>query len=372
MNGFRTGLASASASQKWVALVALAFAAGLVYALGPILTPFVAGALLAYLTDPVADRLEDRGLSRVWSVVVVFLTLTAVGIVTILVVAPALEQQIERLIDNLPALAVWVKSTALPFLREKFGIRIKLNNLDQITALLGQHWQQAGGIAAAIASSLSHSGMVVLNWLMNLLLIPVVTFYLLRDWDVLMEKIRDLFPRRFVPVATRLASESDAVLSAFLRGQFTVMLALSAIYTVGLYIVGLDVAMLIGAFAGMVSFVPYMGVIVGVVAGCLAAVSQYGEMWATLPVLAVFGVGQMLEGMVLTPKLVGDRVGLHPVAVIFAVLAGGQLFGFLGVLLALPTASVVMVLLRHVHDIYMDSDLYGNDRQGQTSEEGST
>lgn len=348
-----------ASAQKWWGLSAIVFAGWLIYLLAPVLMPFVAGALLAYLTDPMADRLEAQGLSRTTAVAVVFVTLIAVTLVVLLVVGPTLEQQIERLIDNLPAFAAWTKSTALPWLKDRFGIRIKLNNLDQITALLGQHWQQAGGVAAAIFSSLSRSGAIILSWAMNLLLIPVVTFYMLRDWDVMVEKFRDLLPRRYIPVINKLASESDTVLSAFLRGQFSVMLALAAIYTLGLYAVGLDLALLVGAVAGMVSFVPYLGVIVGLISGCLAAISQYGDIWALIPVLVVFSIGQLLEGMILTPRLVGDRVGLHPVSVIFSVLAGGQLFGFLGVLLALPMASVVMVLLRHIHDIYKDSDLYG-------------
>jgi predicted PurR-regulated permease PerM len=354
-------------SRPWLGLAALTLTAWLVYLLAPILTPFVAGALLAYVTDPLADRLESKGLTRIWSVVIVFLSLIVASVVAVLVIAPTLEQQIENLIDNLPALTAWTKSTALPWLRDRFGIRIKLNNLDQISGLLGQHWQQAGGIAATLFSSLSHSGVVVLHWVMNLLLIPVVTFYLLRDWDLLVAKFHDLLPRRYTSTVGRLALESDAVLSAFLRGQFTVMLALAAIYSLGLYLIGLDLALLIGFLAGMLSFVPYMGVIVGLGSGCLAAISQFGDIWAVIPVLVVFGIGQLLEGMVLTPKLVGDRVGLHPVAVIFAVLAGGQLFGFLGVLLALPAASVVMVLLRHVHDLYKDSDLYGDGAKSVTA-----
>jgi predicted PurR-regulated permease PerM len=269
-----------------------------------------------------------------------------------------LEHQLSRLVDNLPAYVAWIKSTVLPWLRAKFGIRLKIGNLDQIIALLSDYWRQAGGTAASVFSSLSHSGAVAVAWLINLFLIPVVTFYLLRDWDTMVGHIRDLLPRRYEPTIARLAREADEVLSAFLRGQFLVMLALSAIYTTGLWLVDLDLALLIGMIAGLISFVPYMGAIVGILSGCVAAVVQFGDVWSVLPVLAVFGVGQLLEGTVLTPKLVGDRIGLHPVAVIFAVLAGGQLFGFLGVLLALPMASVIMVLIRHIHDLYKDSELY--------------
>ncbi len=208
-------------------------------------------------------------------------------------------------------------------------------------------------------SSVSHSGGVIAEWLMNLLLIPVVTFYLLRDWDGLIAKVHDLLPRRVAPTATKLAGEVDTVLAAFVRGQFYVMLALGGIYSIGLWMTGLDVALLIGMLAGLVSFVPYLGSIVGIVMACVAALVQFHELIQLVPVAIVFIIGQSLEGMVLTPMLVGDKIGLHPVAVMFAVLAGGQLFGFLGILLALPVASVIMVLLRHVHDLYRYSDFYG-------------
>lgn len=356
-------------SQKWLALAGMAGAGWLIYLLAPVLTPFVAGALLAYFTDPLVDRLEAVGLKRIWAVVVVFAVGMLAAALVVFFVAPVLEHQISRLIDNLPAYAGWIKSTMLPWLRAKFGIRLKIGNLDQMTALISDYWRQSGGSAASLFSSLSHSGAVVLSWLMNLLLIPVVTFYLLRDWDTMVGHVRDLLPRRYEPTMARLAGEADEVLSAFLRGQFLVMLALGAIYTAGLWLIDLDLALLIGMIAGLISFVPYMGAIVGILSGCVAAVVQFGDVWSVLPVLAVFGVGQLLEGTVLTPKLVGGRIGLHPVAVIFAVLAGGQLFGFLGVLLALPMASVVMVLIRHVHDLYKESGLYGDapDRAGEKS-----
>jgi len=346
-------------SQKWLIFAGLAGLGWLVYLLSPVLTPFVAGGLLAYLTDPLADRLEALGMRRTPAVLVVFGAVTLATALALLVLLPLLEHQVDRLVDNLPVFAVWLKSKALPLLRDRYGLRIQLNSLDQISALLGKYWQEAGGVAATVLDSLSRSGLVILSWLMNLLLIPVVTFYLLRDWDKMVSQINDLLPRRWAPIIDRLAVEVDEVLSAFLRGQFTVMLALGAIYSIGLWLAGLDLALLIGLFAGLVSFIPYMGATFGMVSASVAAIAQFGDLWSLVPVLAVFAVGQTLEGTVLTPKLVGDRIGLHPVAVIFAVLAGGQLFGFLGVLLALPTASVVMVLVRHAHELYLGSQLYG-------------
>jgi predicted PurR-regulated permease PerM len=193
----------------------------------------------------------------------------------------------------------------------------------------------------------------------NVLLVPVVTFYLLRDWRGLTTRLLELVPRRVEPEVARLARAADDMLGAFMRGQLAVMVALGTIYSVGLWFVGLDLAFLIGMLAGLLSFVPYLGFAVGIVAAGVAAIMQFHEWLPLVYVLLVFGVGQILEGTVLTPWLLGDRIGLHPVAVIFAVLAGGQLFGFVGVLLALPAAAVIMVLLRYAHERYLQSSLYG-------------
>ena len=215
-----------------------------------------------------------------------------------------------------------------------------------------------GGIAAGIMKSVTQSGLVFLAWLANLVLIPVVTFYLLREWDVLVARVGELLPRRVEPTIAMLARDCDEVLGAFFRGQLSVMLALGIIYSAGLWLVGLDLALLIGLVAGLLSFVPYLGFALGLLMAVIATVAQYHDLFHLVPIVLVFGVGQMLEGMVLTPYLVGDRIGLHPVAVIFAVMIGGQLFGFFGVLLALPVAAVVMVLLRYAHRQYRDSELY--------------
>jgi predicted PurR-regulated permease PerM len=200
--------------------------------------------------------------------------------------------------------------------------------------------------------------MTVVGWVLNLVMVPVVAFYLLRDWDDLVERIHALIPRSIEPVVARLARESDDVLGAFLRGQLSVMLVLGAFYGIGLWLVGVSIGPLIGMIAGLISFVPYLGAITGVVMGVIAALVQYQDWAHVLLVLGVFAIGQTLEGYVLVPKLVGDKIGLHPVAVIFAVLAGGELFGFLGVLLALPAASVVMVVLRYLYERYTASELY--------------
>ncbi|MGZ5007765.1 MAG: AI-2E family transporter [Methylobacter sp.] len=345
-------------SQKWLVFTFIAGSAWLVYLLAPVLMPFALAAMLAYLGDPLTDKLETYRLSRTKAVLVVFSAMTLVLVLVLLLLVPLLESQVENFLDNLPAYAAWLNETVIPWLQARFHLGIRPVNLNQIVNLIKGHWEQAGGMAASIMSSVSYSGGVLAEWLMNLLLIPVVTFYLLRDWDVLVVKVSDLLPRRIEPTVSKLAREVDTVLGAFVRGQFYVMLALGSIYTIGLWMTGLDLALLIGMSAGLVSFVPYLGSIVGIVTACVATLVQYHDLVRLVPVAIVFIVGQSMEGMVLTPMLVGDKIGLHPVAVMFAVLAGGQLFGFLGILLALPVASIVMVLLRHVHDLYRYSDFY--------------
>jgi predicted PurR-regulated permease PerM len=345
---------TAARTPKIFLLAAILGLGWLIYLLAPILTPFVAGALLAYLNDPLADRLEALGLKRQTAVIAVCAVLIlAVGLALLLVI-PLLAEQIGSFIDNLPAYSRWFQTTAVPWVQKHLGIRLRGINLEQVAGMLSAHWQQAG----SVVSSLSHSGAAVISGAMNLILIPVVFFYLLRDWDLMVRHVCELLPRPWAPNAAMLAAESDEVLSAFFRGQLTVMAALGTIYSVGLWLVGLNLALLIGIFAGLISFIPYAGSLTGVVLASVAALMQFGDLWSVVQVIGVFTVGQMLEGTWLTPWLVGNKIGLHPVAVIFAVLAGGQLFGFLGVLLALPVASVIMVLIRHIHDLYKSSDLY--------------
>ncbi len=346
-------------SQKWFLLALAVLGGWLVYQLSPVLMPFVVSAILAYLGDPLTDRLETYRLSRTQAVSVVFSTMALVLVLVFFMLVPQLESQIADAINNLPAYATKINSDVLPWLEQRFKLTLKPIQINELINMLNSHWQKAGGMVASTMSSVTHSGSVIVAWLMNLLLIPVVTFYLLRDWDILVARIYDLLPRRIAPVTAKLAGEVNTVLSAFLRGQFYVMLALGCIYSVGLWVVGLDLALLIGILAGLVSFVPYLGAIVGIISACIAALVQFHEMTPLISVAVVFLIGQALEGTVLTPKLVGDKIGLHPVAVIFSVLAGGQLFGFLGILLALPMASIVMVFLRHVHDLYKDSEFYG-------------
>lgn len=349
-------------SQKWLLLALVAGIGYLVYLLAPILTPFAIAALFAYLGDPITDRLETLGLKRTTAVVLVFLLLTLAVGTFVLILVPLLEGQIVQLVKRLPAIVDWLQQHVKALAVRYFDTELKLPAGGEIVGMLKEHGQQVGSIAADLLSRLSKSGAAVLGWIMNLVLIPVVTFYLLRDWDVMVQRIRELLPGTAEPTVVRLARESNEVLGAFLRGQVAVMLALGVIYTVGLWIVGVDLALLIGMVAGMISFVPYLGTIVGVAAGVVAAMFQFQDVLHVVLVLVVFGIGQALEGMLLTPLLVGDRIGLHPVAVIFFVLAGGQLFGFLGILIALPAAAVLMVLIRYAHERYTQSGFYRDGR----------
>lgn len=357
-----------SDSAKWFWLTLALLLAVLIYLLTPVLTPFVIGAILAYIGDPLADRLEAKGFSRTSSVVIVFITLTLLALLLLLILIPMLEKQVDLLAQKLPHYLDWLQSKGLPAAGALLGLEPGQFDLEAFRDYVRQSWQGIGSGASRVVTAISSSGATVAGWLANLLLVPVVAFYLLRDWDRLMENIRALVPRPIEPQVVQLARASDEVLGAFLRGQLTVMAALSGVYSVGLWLAGIELALLIGLLAGVVSFVPYLGFIVGIAAAAVAALMQYHDVVHLAYVAAVFTVGQLLEGMVLTPMLVGDRIGLHPVAVIFAVLAGGQLFGFFGVLVALPVAAVVMVLLRYAHRQYRQSELYGNDSIGAPEE----
>ncbi|MEJ2141699.1 MAG: AI-2E family transporter [Gammaproteobacteria bacterium] len=348
-----------TASTKWFWLVFATISGFLCYVLAPVLTPFVAAAILAYIADPLVDRLEARKLSRTLSVTIVFVVLTLLAIIALLLLVPLLENQVTILTKKVPVYIDWLQQNAIPWLTGKLGMDESALSLQQLKSSSQEYWKTAGGIAAKVFSTISRSGFALINIIANLLLITVVTFYLLRDWDYLVERVHELLPRKSEPVISHLAKQSDEVLGAFLRGQLLVMLVLAIVYSAGLMIIGLDLGLLIGTISGLVSFVPYLGFIVGIMAALLAVLFQFQELMPLLYVAIVFGIGQMLEGMLLTPLLVGDRIGLHPVAVIFAVLAGGQLFGFVGVLLALPVAAVIAVILGYLHDEYKKSTLYG-------------
>jgi predicted PurR-regulated permease PerM len=345
----------------------LALAAGwLVWLLAPVLTPFVLAALLGWLGDPLVDRIEQSCRSRNAAVVMVFSVMAALVLLALLLLLPLLQRQVVTLVASLPGYRDWLVGTGLPWLEHKTGLQL-VGWLDpqRLIALMRAHWEQAGGTAATLLGYLSRSGFALLAWIANIVLLPVLTFFFLRDWDLIVERVAALVPRDHTATVSRLAQESSLVLGGFLRGQLLVMLLLGILYGVGLEVIGLDVGILIGVVAGVLTFVPYLGPAAVIVLGGLAALIQFGDWQHLVGVLAVFGIGQVIESMWLTPKLVGDRIGLHPAAVIFAVLAGGQLFGFLGMLLALPVAAIANVLLRYAHERYTHSRRYAGQPPGE-------
>lgn len=329
----------------------------LLYLLAPILSPFVVGAAMAYLGDPLVDRMQRRGLSRSAAVSIVFVVLGVAGVLAALLILPALYRQIVELIQNLPDWLRWIQEEGLPRLGLVLpeGVRLDPEGLKRVVA---EHWKDAGGLASQLWGSVSKSGGALLAAAANLLMVPVVSFYLLRDWDDLVAWIASMIPPRLLPKARELAGETDDVLGAFLRGQLSVMTALAVIYSAGLALCGLKLALVIGILSGLLSFIPYLGFAVGLVAAALAMLAQSQELLPVLWVGLVFGIGQILESAFLTPYLVGDKIGLHPVTVIFAVMAGGQLFGFVGVLAALPVAAVLSVMLRHAKQHWLESATY--------------
>lgn len=339
----------------WFVLVA-AFLVFL-YLLAPILAPFAVAAVFAYIGDPIVDRMERHRLSRTAAVCILFVLVTLVAVLALLLIVPLLQTQVLSLIDNIPTWAQWVQQVAMPKLGLKMPRGYQLD-VDSLRKFLASHWDGASDFASIIAGYVGRSTPALLGFLANLFLIPIVSFYLLRDWDVMVAKIRNLIPRRLLPQGVAFASEANDVLSALIRGQLLVMLALAIIYSFGLWVVGLKVALLIGIISGLVSFVPYLGFVGGLLAASIAMLVQEQSVTGVAWVALVFTIGQMLEGGVLTPMLVGDRIGLHPVAVIFAIMAGGQLFGFVGVLVALPVAAVLAVLVRHALKRWARSALY--------------
>lgn len=345
-------------AQKWLILVLIIASGYLLYLLAPILTPFLISAFLAYIGDPAVDRLETIKFSRTTSVAFVFFLMFLIVLCFLLTVFPLIEEQLRLLLTRIPVMIDWVQSEFIPWVSQRLGLQPDSIDLGGLKQSLMGHWQTVGNVTGKFLAKVSASGQLILLWVSYILLVPVVTFYLLRDWDILVEKTRELIPRRQEVVIVKLVKDSDAVLAEFFRGQLLLMFAQAVFYSIGLWVVGLEFSLLIGLTAGLVSFVPYLGVIVGIVIAGIAAFMQFHDVIHIVYILIVFGIGQVLEGMVLTPLLVGDRIGLHPVAVIFAVMAGAQLFGFFGMLIALPVAAVIVVLLRHFHGQYLNSNFY--------------
>ncbi len=330
--------------------------------LGSVLTPFIAAFVLAYLFRPVAVLFQTLGVPRNFAVLLVFLLIIALVALVVLLLIPPLQQQTLLLIDMLPAILDWTQEVAVPWVTSRLGVDSANLGFDRLREALQENLGQAGTLVTAVLRRITTSSFAIAAFITNLLLLPVVTFYLLRDWEDMWASLAGMVPRPLLPTAYDLAREADERLAGFLRGQLLVMLVLGTWYGVGLWLAGVEFAILIGVFAGLVNFVPYLGFAVGFAAALASALFTGADPLTYLFISIVFLSGQALEGSVVTPYLVGDRIGMHPVMVIFLVLAGGKLFGFVGILMALPAGAVIAVFVRHLRDSYKRSQLYDPDR----------
>ncbi len=339
------------AANRSLLTILVAIAGGyLFYLLTPILTPFLVATALAYLCNPLVDRLWRRGVNRALATALTLLGLVLLFLLVVAVMAPLFQAQARLLMQQVPRVVEWGSQTLLPWFSATFGVDL-LHDQADILAWLKTHTSQLSQLTRYLPK-LTDGGLALLGFFANLLLTPVVLFYLLRDWHVVIHHLGGWIPARLRAKSDAITREIDTVLSEFVRGQIMVILVMCVFYSLALWLAGLHYALAVGLLAGILVFVPYMGVVVGVLLGSLAGWAQFGAdanpLAALIPIWAVFGIGQLLEGMAITPWLVGERVGLHPVAVIFALMAFGQLFGFVGILLAIPAAATFLVALRHL------------------------
>ena len=350
----RTGFAN---PRLWTWLVIALIAAWLVWLLSPILAPFLAGAIFAYMLNPMVNRLAPYT-GRTLAVILVLVLALVVVIGILLVVLPLFYKEARMMSERLPDFIAWLNAHAAPWVRAQFGIEIQFD-LDMVKQLTAQMLSSNQGLVPRLLGSLQIGGLVLLGFFINVLLVPVVLFYLLRDWNELLARIDRMIPRQRHAQVVGIAREVDAVLAEFLRGQMLVIIVMVCFYSLALWAAGLQFALPVGIITGGLVFIPYVGAFLGFVLGTVAALLQFDSFTGVLFVWLAFGIGQVLEGMAVTPLLVGKRIGLHPVAVIFALLAFGQVFGFFGVLLALPASAVLLVCLRRMGRVYRESPLYG-------------
>ncbi len=327
------------------------------FALRGIMLPFVAGMAVAYFLDPVADKFEDWGLSRTLATVVITVLFILVAVGGFVLLLPVLYQQIVDFIARVPAYVRAISDIVLP-LSETLIARLDPQDVERMREAFANLTSQMVKWALGLVQELWKSGLAIVNILSLLFITPIVAFYLLRDWDRIVERADKMLPRDHAEVIRAQVKAIDDTLAGFVRGQGLVCLALAVFYVVGLLITGLDFALVLGILAGLISFIPYVGAIVGLVASVGMALLQFDEPLRIGAVAIVFVIGQVLEGNVLTPKLVGERVGLHPVWVIFGILAGGVLFGFVGILIAVPMTAIIGVLVRFAVERYSESPLY--------------
>lgn len=337
----------------------------LLYEMRAALTPFIAGMAVAYLLDPLADRLEVVGVPRTGAVCIILGSFLAILILVGILLFPILQTQILELAERVPTYIQKVRDAALPLI-DRLQATLSAEEVERLRSAAGNVAGDVVGWVGQILSGLWSGGLAVFNALSLVVIMPVVAFYLLRDWDRIVAQIDGLLPRDAADTIREQVREIDDRLSGFVRGQASVCLALGVWYAAGLTLVGLDFGLLVGVAAGLISFVPYLGTGLGLIVGLGLALAQF-DTWLPIGlVAAVFATGQILEGYVLTPRMVGERVGLHPVWVLFALMAGGALLGFTGVLLAVPAAAVIGVLVRFAISRYLESPLYRSKRNATT------
>ena len=335
----------------------------LFWALSPILTPFAVAAVLAYICDPAVNWLVTRRVPRAAAVLLVITGLLLVLLLLLLILLPMVYREGVLLVSRLPDLIELFNARVGPLLKAHFDAELQLD-VDMVRSWLSDNWSNAQDLIPALLAQARAGGVALIAFVANLFLIPVAMFYLLQEWPKLLASLRSVVPRPWLPRVMRLIGDIDSVLSEFLRGQLSVMLLLAVYYSVGLWLAGLKFALPVGILTGLLVFIPYVGFGGGLLLALIAALLQ-GEGWSPLiGVAVVYGLGQLVESFALTPYLVGERIGLHPLAVIFALMAFGQLFGFVGVLIALPASAAILVGLREVRTAWLNSRLYlGDGRQ---------
>lgn len=329
----------------------------LLYVLAPVLTPFALGAILAYLLVPGVDWLQKRRVPRAVGALIMLVLLLLVVVGLLLILIPVLQREVLALYATLPGMVTRLNTTVAPAVKEWFGWTVQFD-FATLKALLSEQVGQQQDLVARLLDRVRAGGAAIVGVLGLLLLVPVVLFYLLVDWHDLKTRIEVLIPRRLHTLVTGMLAEIDALLAQFLRGQLSVMLALAAYYSLTLAIAGFQTALPIGILTGVLIFIPYVGFMLGLLLALLAAFLQFSSWYGLIAVGIIYGVGQIIESFLLTPRLVGERIGLHPLAVIFALLAFGEVFGFFGVLVALPASAALLVALKRVRTAYLTSDFY--------------
>ena len=335
---------------------ALAFFVLFLWLLSGILLPFIVGAGLAYILDPVADRLERAGMNRFWATITILIVTVVIFVLLILLAVPILVDQFAGFVAKVPAYVAQLRELADQFLRSRLG---RFVGTDEARSGVEKVATQATAWIGAVLASIWAGGRALVNVVGLVVVTPVVAFYLLYDWDRMLARLDTLMPRDHVGTVRMLSKQIDRAMAGFVRGQGTVCLILGVFYAVSLTALGLNFGFLIGSVAGLINFIPFVGSIVGFVLSVGVALFQFWPAWPWIvAVAAVFAIGQFVEGNFLQPRLVGSSVGVHPVWLMFALFAFGALFGFVGLLLAVPATAAIGVLVRFAISRYEDSKLY--------------